>query len=71
MFLDKYSINQYKKFQVNIFILYIFSLPLKTHETLAFQGTIFRKPFGTEGVKRAGAFLSSAGMRRVSFWEIS
>jgi hypothetical protein len=30
--------------------MYIISLPLKTPETLAFSGTIFRKPFGTEGV---------------------
>jgi hypothetical protein len=36
VFLDKHSINQHKKFQVNIFILYIFSLPLKTPETLTF-----------------------------------
>jgi hypothetical protein len=40
MFLDKHtfivSTNQYKKCQVNIFILYIFSLPVKTPETLAF-----------------------------------
>jgi hypothetical protein len=36
IFVDSRKMQSNLKFQVNIFILYIFSLPLNTPETLAF-----------------------------------